>query len=116
MFSEVRKCGGSKSVLRCTDKEGCDESVQHTPMIPPGAEDGSTAPTRLADEGSRRLRAVEPVEARTTPRTPERLPHNLPLELSSFIGRDREVAEVKRLVSNNRVLTLTGSGDAARRA
>jgi predicted ATPase len=79
-------------------------------MTPPGAEDGTTAPARLTDEGSRRLRAVEPVEATITPPTPKRLPHNLPLELSSFIGREREVAEVKTLVSNNRLLTLTGSG------
>jgi hypothetical protein len=44
------------------------------------------------------------------PRTPERLPHNLPLELSSFVGREREIAEVKRLLYGNRLLTLTGPG------
>jgi hypothetical protein len=37
-------------------------------------------------------------------------PHNLPLELSSFIGRQREMAEVKRLLSGRRLLTLTGPG------
>src|SRR5919205_4638024 len=40
----------------------------------------------------------------------ERLSHNLPLELSSFIGRDREIAEVKRLLADHRLLTLTGPG------
>jgi hypothetical protein len=39
-----------------------------------------------------------------------RPPHNLPLELSSFIGREREVAEVETLISEHRLLTLTGSG------
>jgi hypothetical protein len=34
------------------------------------------------------------------PRTPELPPHNLPLELSSFAGRQKELAEVKRLVEN----------------
>jgi hypothetical protein len=36
--------------------------------------------------------------------------NNLPLELSSFIGREREMAEVKRLLKNARLLTLTGPG------
>jgi non-specific serine/threonine protein kinase len=44
------------------------------------------------------------------PRVPERLPNNLPLELSSFVGREREIAEVKRLLDGNRLLTLTGPG------
>jgi non-specific serine/threonine protein kinase len=37
-------------------------------------------------------------------------PNNLPLELSSFVGREKEVAEVKRLLEDTRLLTLTGSG------
>jgi non-specific serine/threonine protein kinase len=32
------------------------------------------------------------------------------LELSSFVGREKELAEVKRLLQDNRLLTLTGSG------
>jgi non-specific serine/threonine protein kinase len=35
---------------------------------------------------------------------------NLPQPASSFIGRDREVAEVERLFATTRVLTLTGAG------
>src|SRR5215217_8383401 len=35
---------------------------------------------------------------------------NLPLELSSFTGREREVAEVKRLLADRRLLTLCGPG------
>jgi predicted ATPase/DNA-binding CsgD family transcriptional regulator len=53
---------------------------------------------------------VEPAEAETAPRTPERPPNNLPLELSSFVGRERELAEVERLLENTRLLTLNGSG------
>jgi conflict system STAND superfamily ATPase len=101
---------GPKSVLRCIRKEGCDESPQHTAMTPPGAEDGTPPPNRSADRGSRRLRAVESAEASTAPRASKHPPHNLPLELSSFVGREREVAEVRRLIGNNRLLTLTGSG------
>ncbi len=36
--------------------------------------------------------------------------NNLPLQLTSFIGREREIAEIKRLLENTRLLTLTGAG------
>ncbi|WP_241031376.1 ATP-binding protein [Rhodococcus koreensis] len=35
---------------------------------------------------------------------------NLPLELTSFVGRRHEVAEARRLLSSSRLLTLTGVG------
>ena len=41
-------------------------------------------------------------------------PNNLPAQLTSFIGRDAEVAEVKRLVSTSRLVTLTGSGGSGK--
>ena len=37
-------------------------------------------------------------------------PNNLPSELSSFVGREKELTEVKRLLENTRLLTLTGPG------
>src|SRR5690242_20215175 len=39
---------------------------------------------------------------------PEPLP--LPVTLTSFIGRERELAEVRRLVGATRLVTLTGTG------
>ncbi|MGH2400105.1 MAG: adenylate/guanylate cyclase domain-containing protein, partial [bacterium] len=36
--------------------------------------------------------------------------HNLPLQLTSFIGREREIREVKALLRGTRLLTLTGIG------
>ena len=38
------------------------------------------------------------------------LRHNLPLQLTSFVGREAEVAEVRRLLGAERLLTLTGTG------
>lgn len=35
---------------------------------------------------------------------------NLPQRVTSFIGREQEIAEVKRLLSTSRLLTLTGTG------
>ena len=39
-----------------------------------------------------------------------RIEGNLPLDLTSFVGRRREVAEVRRLLSVSRMVTLTGFG------
>jgi hypothetical protein len=36
--------------------------------------------------------------------------HNLPAQLSSFVGREREIAGVRRLLANGRLVTLTGAG------
>ena len=36
--------------------------------------------------------------------------HNLPIQLTTFVGREREIAEVKDLLGTTRLLTLTGSG------
>lgn len=55
-------------------------------------------PTRSA---RRESRAVSPASRRL---------HNLPTQLTSFIGREREIVEVKRLLGTTRLLTLTGSG------
>ena len=42
------------------------------------------------------------------------LPNNLPRQLTSFIGREKEMAEVKRLLSTASLVTLTGSGGAGK--
>ena len=39
---------------------------------------------------------------------------NLPAELTSFVGRRRELSEVKRLLTTTRLLTLTDSGGAGK--
>lgn len=43
-------------------------------------------------------------------RTLEDYRHNLPLQLTSFIGREKEMADVKRLLGKSRLVTLTGVG------
>jgi predicted ATPase/transcriptional regulator with XRE-family HTH domain len=54
------------------------------------------------------VEAAEPIAA-TKP-----IPHNLPIQLTSFIGREKEITEIKRLLSEReggvRLLTLTGHG------
>ena len=66
-----------------------------TPLraIPVGPERGSGVPRRPPN------RSI--VEAR---------PHNLPHPSTSFLGREREIAEARRLLNTSRLLTLTGPG------
>jgi len=43
-------------------------------------------------------------------RSLEVLPNNLPAQVTTFVGRGREMAELKRLIGLTRLLTLTGPG------
>ena len=82
--------------------------------LPPGV--------TLRDLGERRLKDLtrpERIYQLVAPDLPsefpplrslEVLPNNLPAQVSSFIGRVEEMAEVKRLLTGTRLLTLTGPG------
>jgi predicted ATPase/class 3 adenylate cyclase/DNA-binding CsgD family transcriptional regulator len=41
-------------------------------------------------------------------------PHNLPVQVTTFIGRDVELAELRRLLLDTRLLTLTGAGGSGK--
>jgi predicted ATPase/class 3 adenylate cyclase len=43
-------------------------------------------------------------------RSLEAIPHNLPLQVTSFVGREREMGEIVALLGGTRLLTLTGPG------
>jgi len=76
----------------------------------------------LRDLGERRLKdlnrperifqlIVEGLPTEFPPlRSMEVVPNNLPVQLTSFIGREREMTEVKRLLGTTHLLTLTGTG------
>ncbi|MBA3552995.1 MAG: AAA family ATPase [Actinobacteria bacterium] len=44
------------------------------------------------------------------PRTLDARPNNLPVQLTSFVGREEEIAEVRQILDRTRLLTLTGAG------
>jgi len=44
------------------------------------------------------------------PRTLDARPNNLPAQLTSFVGREEQIGEIKQLLGRNRLLTLTGPG------
>ena len=43
-------------------------------------------------------------------KTLDSFPNNLPTQLTSFIGRENEIAEIKHELNEHRLVTLTGSG------
>src|SRR6185503_3945123 len=43
-------------------------------------------------------------------KTLDLFPNNLPVQLTSFIGRENEIAELKQELDTHRLVTLTGSG------
>ncbi len=47
-------------------------------------------------------------------KSPENSHTNLPVALTSFIGREQEMEEVQRLLTSTRLLTITGAGGAGK--
>lgn len=78
--------------------------------------------TTFRDLGSQRLKdlsqpeqvyqLVSPDLAQDFPplRSLDALPNNLPLQITSFVGRDNEIAALKARLAQARLLTLVGSG------
>jgi predicted ATPase/DNA-binding CsgD family transcriptional regulator len=85
-----------------------------TDHLPEGAD--------LADLGWHRLADLGPAEhvwqlrhpglpgAFPAPRSLDAYRHNLPVQLTSFVRRDAELAELAALIESARLVTLTGSG------
>jgi predicted ATPase/class 3 adenylate cyclase len=88
--------------------------------LPPGAALADLGSHRLKDLGRPerifQLRAAglqaefPPLRSLGSPA----LPNNLPAQLSAFVGREREVSEVRALVQSARLVTLTGAGGAGK--
>jgi predicted ATPase/class 3 adenylate cyclase len=88
--------------------------------------DDGTARVELRDLGVHRLRDIagaEHIFQVVAPGLPtafpalaslETVPNNLARQLTSFVGRKREIAEVQRLLAETRLLTLTGPGGSGK--
>ena len=90
------------------------------------ARDRLAPPLSLSDLGECRLRSFERAERVWQLRHPElqgdfpplaaglTTPHNLPAQLTEFVGRERESAEVRRRLAASALVTLTGSGGSGK--
>ncbi|MEU8783464.1 LuxR C-terminal-related transcriptional regulator [Streptomyces sp. NPDC048637] len=61
-------------------------------------------------QGSDRRTLAPRPDGASSGRGPDRTTGNLPTEVTSFVGRRREVSEARRLLARTRLLTLTGAG------
>ncbi len=89
-------------------------------------EDNPPPGVSLQDQGSHRLKDLQQPEklfqvlhpdlpAQFPPlKSLDAFPNNLPRQLTGFIGREREMAEVQRLLTTTCLLTLTGTGGAGK--
>jgi DNA-binding SARP family transcriptional activator len=72
------------------------------------------ATRRLRDEiAAGRLLSTSPSDP-AHPVSSDASKHNLPAPMSSFVGREREMVEVKRALAMTRLLTLTGAGGSGK--
>ena len=88
--------------------------------------DSLPAGVALRDMGERRLKDLirpERVYQMVAPQLPADFPplrtldaraHNLPIQSTSFVGRDREMHDIETLLHSSRLVTLTGSGGAGK--
>jgi predicted ATPase/DNA-binding SARP family transcriptional activator len=69
----------------------------------------------LGIEPGEELRQLEQAVLRQqVPAMPPPARHNLPVRLTSFVGREEELAAAGRLVGESRLVTLTGAGGAGK--
>ena len=81
--------------------------------LPPGVALSDLGEHRLKDLAPERLSQlrVEGLRSDFPPvKAVDRSPNNLPMRVTSFVGRDAELAETVKLLGAGRLLTLTGPG------
>ncbi len=82
--------------------------------LPADVELPSLGRYRLRDlEGTERVHQLLAPDLRTDFRTLkslEHLPNNLPIQLTSFIGRDQEIQKLPPLIESTRLLSMIGTG------
>jgi len=81
-----------------------DPALEWQPPAPP--------PGRPPDD----LAAGPPAGPAPAPGAPggPAFPNNLPAQLAAFVGRERELAEIRELVQASRLVTLTGAGGSGK--
>src|SRR5882757_5396009 len=73
---------------------------------------GADAIATVSGQGYRFALPVTKLEAEAQPISTPR--HNLPYQLTSFVGREQEIAQLEALVPAHRLVTLTGAGGAGK--
>jgi DNA-binding SARP family transcriptional activator len=81
-----------------------------------GAEPGAASRRLYEEISSGRFPPPHPSPKKVDParKTPGEGPHNLPASRTTFVGRERDIAEIERALSMTRLLTLTGTGGSGK--
>ncbi|WP_307841606.1 ATP-binding protein [Streptomyces endocoffeicus] len=79
------------------------------------ADEFGTGPgAALRERHLRLLRAAQPAPVPTAPKAAGEAPNNLPVPLTSFIGRDDDLARIGTLLAEGRLVTVLGPGGAGK--
>ncbi|MDG4833556.1 adenylate/guanylate cyclase domain-containing protein [Solwaraspora sp. WMMD1047] len=93
-------------------------TARHAAPLPPGMSllDLGLHRLRGFDDRERLFQLIAPGLERQfpRPRTADAVPHNLPTQVTSFVGRRTEHAELGRLVSEHRLVNVVGAGGAGK--
>ena len=93
-------------------------TARHADPLPDGASllDLGLHRLRGFDDRERLFQLVAPGLERSfpRPRTADAVAHNLPTQVTSFVGREAERAELRRLVETYRLVTVLGAGGAGK--
>jgi len=89
-----------------------EEAVLHVQVSALRKVVGSDAITTVSGRGYQFTLPVTRDDAEATRASKPK--HNLPYQLTSFVGREQEIAQLKELVTANRLVTLTGAGGAGK--
>ncbi|MEE6259428.1 adenylate/guanylate cyclase domain-containing protein [Plantactinospora sonchi] len=93
-------------------------TARYAAPLPPGASllDLGLHRLRGFDDRERLFQLVAPGLERQfpRPRTADAIPHNLPTQVTSFVGRKAERAELDRLINDQRLVTVVGAGGAGK--
>ena len=113
LFAAARSppAGARRSTTSCGTRFGATWRRSPTPR--PHASIGRCCAARASRTRWSRS-CVSRRRARRAGARRSRARHNLPIALTSFIGRDRELREVARLLDRNRLVTLTGAGGSGK--
>src|SRR3989442_301185 len=98
-----------------TDVEGSTRLWEQHPDAMRAAVRRHEAVLRLAVLAHRRAVGKRPRDRLHPPPAPlDAAPNNLPVQLTSFVGREAELAQVQDLLAAHRLVTLTGTGGAGK--
>ncbi|MFC7547347.1 adenylate/guanylate cyclase domain-containing protein [Plantactinospora sp. GCM10030261] len=93
-------------------------TARHAVPLPPGVSllDLGLHRLRGFDDRERLFQLVAPGLERQfpRPRTADDIPHNLPTQVTTFVGRGTERAELHRLVDVHRLVTVVGAGGSGK--